>query len=144
VVCFSKSSFDHFINIVAYFKFIAIFHGIIRMDTETFREFMDPSNVVARILIAHFYALKLVAAPIVNRELAARKRSSTPLRHILDHIYQLWKDVPAAFRKYLDWPTAIADAASDEAVGKTPFVPMVPILRIKEWAGTESGGPGWV
>jgi hypothetical protein len=114
------------------------------MDTETFQEFMDPSNVVARILIAHFYALKLVAASIVNREWAGRKRSSTPLRHILDHIYQLSKDMPAAFRKYVDWPTAIAVAVSDEAVGKTTLVPKVPILRMKEWAGADSGDPGWV
>jgi hypothetical protein len=111
------------------------------MDTKTIQEFMDPSNVVARILITHFYALKLVAAPIVNQEWAGRKRSSTPLRHILDHIYQLRKDVPAAFRKYLDWPTAIADAVSDEAAGKTTLVPKVPILRMKEWASAESSDP---
>jgi hypothetical protein len=82
-----------------------------------------------------------VAAPIVNREWAGRKRSLTPLRHILDHIYQLRKDVPAAFRKYLDWPTAIADAVSDEVAGKTTLVPKVPILRMKEWASAESSDP---
>lgn len=83
------------------------------MNSEMFEEFMDPSNVVARILLAHFFALQLVVAPIINREWTGRKRS-TPLRNHLDQIYYASKDVPDAFRRYLDWPLAITDAVKDE------------------------------
>lgn len=136
------SSFDTLSNIPAYFKFVSIFQGIIQMDSEIFQEFMDPSNAVARILIAHFFALQLVVAPIINREWAGRKRS-TPLRNHLDQIYQSAKYVPTPFRQYLDWPLAVADAVSDEIMGNTTLVPRVPILRKKDWAGAESGDPGW-
>jgi hypothetical protein len=142
VVSPSESLFGSFADIPAYFKFVSVFQGIIQMDAEMFQEFMDPSNSVARILIAHFFALQMVVAPIINREWAGRKRS-TPLRNHLDQIYQSSRTVPGAFRQYLDWPLAIADAVSDEIMGNQTLVPRVPILRKKEWAGAENGDPGW-
>jgi len=132
-----------FADFPAYFKFVSIFQGIIQMDPETFQEFMDSSNIVARILISHFFALQLVVAPIINREWAGRKRS-TPVRNHLDQIHQLAKGIPDAYRGYLDWPLAIADAVVDEVVGNKSLVPRVPILRKKEWAGPANGDPGWV
>ncbi|KAE9363312.1 hypothetical protein N431DRAFT_357806 [Stipitochalara longipes BDJ] len=126
----------------AYFKFISIFQGIIQMDPETFQEFMDSSNIAARILISHFFALQLVVAPIINREWAGRKRS-TPVRNHLDQIYQVAKGIPDTYRGYLDWPLAIADAVVDEVMGNKSLVPRVPILRKKDWAGPANGDPGW-
>jgi hypothetical protein len=128
--------------IPAYFKFVSIFQGIIQMDPDSFQKFMDPNNIVSRILIAHFFALQLVVAPIINREWAGRKRS-TPVRNHLDQIYQLAKGIPDEFRGYLDWPLAIADAVVDEVVGNKSLVPRVPILRKKDWAGPASSDPGW-
>jgi hypothetical protein len=129
-------------DLLVYFKFISIYRGIIDMDLEMFHEFMDPSNIVVQLLIAHFFALQLVVAPIINREWAGRKRS-TPLRFRLDQIYQLSKGIPDSYKSHLAWPLAIADAVMDEVAGNKPLVPRVPILRNKEWADPASAVLGW-
>jgi hypothetical protein len=127
---------------LAYFKFVSIFQGIIQMESDTFQAFMDSTNIVARILISHFFALQFIVAPIINREWAGRKRS-TPVRNHLDQIYQLAKGISDEYKRYLDWPLAIADAVVDEVVGNKSLVPRVPILRKQEWAGRAVGDSGW-
>jgi hypothetical protein len=128
--------------IPAYFKFISIFQGIIQMSPSDFSTFMSPTNTISHILIANFFALQLVVAPIINREWAGRKRS-TPLRNHLDQIYQLAKGVEEGYESYMEWPLAIADAVVEEVAGNTAVVPNVPILRKGEWAGMKSGDSRW-
>jgi hypothetical protein len=101
------------------------------MDSGMFEDFIDPNNTVASILISHFLALQLVVSPIINREWAGRKRS-TPLRNHLDQIHYASKDVPAAYRQYVDWPLAIADAVSNELLGNKSGASRISILQKKE------------
>jgi hypothetical protein len=103
------------------------------MDPDLFHEFMEPSNIVAQLLIGHFFAIQLISSPIINREWAGRKRS-TPLRFRLDQIYQLAKGIPDSHRNYLNWPLAIVDAVMDEVLGNKTLVPRIPILGKKEWS----------
>jgi hypothetical protein len=129
--------------IPAYFKFVSIFQGIIQMSPADFATFMSPTNTISHILIANFFALQLVVAPIINREWAGRKRS-TPLRNHLDQIYQLAKGVEEGYESYMEWPLAIADAVVEEVAGNRAAVPGTLILRKMEWAGMRSSDSRWV
>ncbi|PMD12236.1 hypothetical protein NA56DRAFT_652656 [Hyaloscypha hepaticicola] len=126
----------------AYFKFVSIFQGIIQMSPADFATFMSPTNTISHILIANFFALQLVVAPIINREWAGRKRS-TPLRTHLDQISQLAKGVEEGYERYMEWPLAIADAVVEQAAGNNAGVPNVPILRKREWTGMRSSDSRW-
>jgi len=112
------------------------------MSPSDFSTFMSPTNTISHILIANFFALQLVVAPIINREWAGRKRS-TPLRNHLDQIYQLAKGVEEGYESYMEWPLAIADAVLEEVAGNTAVVPNLSILRKGEWAGMKSGDSRW-
>lgn len=128
--------------IPAYFKFVSIFQGIIQMSPADFATFMSPTNTVSHILVANFFALQLVVAPIINREWAGRKRS-TPLRNHLDQIYQLAKGVEEGYESYMEWPLAIADAVVEEVGGNRAAVPGTLILRKMGWAGMISSDSRW-
>jgi hypothetical protein len=129
-------------TVPGYFKFISVFQCVIQMPPSDFAAFMSPTNTVSHILIANFFALQLVVAPIINREWAGRKRS-TPLRNHLDQIYKLAKGVEGGCESYMEWPLAIADAVAEEIAGNKTAVPRVPILRKREWAGMKSGDYRW-
>jgi hypothetical protein len=112
------------------------------MSPADFATFMAPNNTISHILIANFFALQLVVAPIINREWAGRKRS-TPLRNHLDQIYKLAKGVEEGYESYMEWPLAIADAVVEEVAGNKAAIPRTPILQKREWAGMKSGDSRW-
>lgn len=101
------------------------------MSNKLFQEFIDPSNVVARLLIAHFLAIQIIVAPISDREYGGRVRVM-PARGDLDWLSMLHRDCPQRLRKYLEWPMAVKDCLRDEIEGTEKLVPTISILRKKE------------
>ncbi|TGO53685.1 hypothetical protein BCON_0119g00080 [Botryotinia convoluta] len=55
-------------SLSAYFKFVQIYLAISKMSSRTFYAFIDETNKVARVLIAHFLAVQKLMGPILCRE----------------------------------------------------------------------------
>jgi hypothetical protein len=108
-----------------------IYQGIIKMDGQTFQEFIDPLNSVAQLLIAHFITIEIIMMPIVDREYGGRART-TPARTHLDWLTMIYRNCPLQMRTYLKWPLAVKDCVTDELDGKERLVPTISILRKKE------------
>jgi hypothetical protein len=92
------------------------------------KDFLDPSNTVARILIGHFLAIELVVGPIVDREWSHRPRH-TPIRAILNWIKSLYNECPIQLKAYLEWPVHICGCVEDELLGRKRAESTVSILR---------------
>ena len=108
-----------------------VYQGILKMEPQMFQEFISPENSVARLLIAHFLAIQMVIAPIVDREYNERSRSM-PARGHMDWISSLCNDCPGHLKKYMQWPIAVKDCILDELRGKERLIPTISILRKKE------------
>jgi hypothetical protein len=115
----------------AYFKFIMVYQGILKMEGPMFQEFLQPENTVSRILIAHFLAIEMIMMPILDREHSGRART-TPARAHLDWVSMLHMHCSVSFRKYMEWPVAVKNCVNDELEGKERVIPTVSILRKKE------------
>lgn len=101
------------------------------MDDKDIRLFLDPSNVVVHLLIAHFLALQCIMAPILDREYGQRGRM-TPLRYHLSWIDSILDLLPPNMKHLMEWPKAVADCVRDELNGKQAPVTRMSILRKKE------------
>lgn len=108
-----------------------VYQGILKMESPIFQDFIDPSNLVARLLIAHFLAIQFIVAPIIDREYAGRGRTQ-PARSHLDWLSMLYKECPLRLRNYLEWPMAVKDCVKNEIEGKAKLIPTISILRKKE------------
>ncbi|RFU28797.1 hypothetical protein B7463_g7532, partial [Scytalidium lignicola] len=109
-------------SLSAYFKFIYIYDGINRMDSESFQEFVDPNNKISQILIAHFVAMQFLVAPIIARQWQGRSRT-TPVRSQLDWITSIYNDLPPGMRKYIEWPRAVGEGLASDSPETQPLVP---------------------
>jgi len=101
------------------------------MSTKEVEDFVDSSNQVSRILIAHFLAITMIVCPIIDREWAHRVRS-TPLRTNLCWIDSIYEETQQHLRGYLAWPKAISQCVSEEMVDKKRPVSTISILRKNE------------
>jgi hypothetical protein len=115
----------------AYFKFIMVYQGILKMEPKTFQKFISHTNAIARILISHFLAIQMIVAPIIDREYNGRVRAM-PAKGHLDWIDSLHKECPMHLKVYMEWPVAVKDCVGDELNGKERIVPTVSILRKKQ------------
>ncbi|TVY88274.1 Sterol uptake control protein [Lachnellula willkommii] len=77
----------------SYFKFIIVYQYVIKLDNEDFKLFVDPGNLTAQVLLAHFLATHLIMAPILDREYGQRGRA-TPIRYHLDWIDSILDSCP--------------------------------------------------
>lgn len=118
-------------DISAYFQFIRIYHGIIKMDTGRIRDFIDPCNTVVRILIGHFLAIQMIVSPIIDREWAHRPRH-TPIRSNLNWIKSIYQDCPTNLKYYMEWPKYIAECVEDELLGRRRTDSQASIMRKNE------------
>ncbi|PVH81305.1 hypothetical protein DL98DRAFT_624687 [Cadophora sp. DSE1049] len=99
-------------SVQVYFKFIAVYRFIIDLESQPFRDLIDPKNLGGRVLIAHFLAIQIVGAPIIDREWSGRIKS-TPVRYHSDWIYSVCGMLPGDKKKFNDWPRAVADSVRD-------------------------------
>jgi hypothetical protein len=84
------------------------------MPQEKFQAFIDPSNAIAQILLAHFIAMLVLYAPIKSQEWAGRNMG-VPNRRTVFRLDQIWNNMPKNMRHYLEWPMI--------ATGSVPGVP---------------------
>jgi hypothetical protein len=88
-----------------------------------FQAFVDPSNTVAQILLAHFVALQVLFAPIKSQEWSGRNMGR-PNRGTVFRLDGIWNNVPKSMRRYLQWPML--------ATGAIPGVPSY-VERARGW-----------
>ncbi|KUJ10794.1 uncharacterized protein LY89DRAFT_595727 [Mollisia scopiformis] len=118
-------------DVSGYFAFIAIYQKAPKMDANQFRDLLDTSNHICRVLIAHFFTIQTILLPILTREWSNRKRS-TPAQINLNWIFSISDSLPKDLQKYCVWPRAIAEAVQEELSHTQPPVPKVSILRKRE------------
>ncbi|KAH9212354.1 hypothetical protein DL95DRAFT_304365 [Leptodontidium sp. 2 PMI_412] len=99
-------------SVQVYFKFIAVYRFIIGLESQPFRDLIDPKNLGGRVLITHFLAIQIVGDPIIGREWSGRNKS-TPVRYHLDWIYSVCDMLPDDKKKFNGWPRAVADSVRD-------------------------------
>ena len=101
------------------------------MEGQMFQEFIDPSNIVARLLIAHFLAIRIIVAPIIDREYAGRARTLHARGH-LDWLSMLYSECPPHLRRFLEWTIAVNNCLRDKIELKEEVIPKISISRKKE------------
>jgi hypothetical protein len=107
-------------GLLAYLKYREIHALFSIIPHAEFQAFIQPSNAVAQILLAHYVALVTLMAPIKARERAGRNMGS-PNRHSLFRLDGIWNNVPEEMRGYLYWPM--------KATGSIPgFKPYLEIM----------------
>jgi hypothetical protein len=84
-----------------------------------FQAFIDPSNTLAQILLAHYVALLVLMAPIKSQEWSGTSMG-TVKRNTVFKLDSIWNNVPEDMRGYLYWPM--------KATGSIPGIP--PYLKV--------------
>lgn len=98
----------------AYLKYKEIHFFLSFLPHASFQAFIQPSNAIAQILLAHYVALLGLMAPIKSREWVGRNMGS-PNRDTVFRLDGIWNNVPECMRGYLGWPM--------KATGSIPGVP---------------------
>lgn len=101
------------------------------MPNTLFRDFVDDTNDISRLLIAHFLALQVIMLPILDREWSGRT-TNTPARMNLHWMTSIHDSVLPHLQPLGEWPLAVAGAVRDELAGKQSNIPRIQILRKKE------------
>ena len=108
-----------------------IYGLILLMSEDDFETFIPPSNIIGRVLIAHFLAIQIVIGPILDREWQGRRRS-TPIRTNLNWIHDISDLLPLQDRYLVEWPRKIAETVDEELAGIVSGVDRVSVLRRSE------------
>lgn len=101
----------------AYFKFLLVYQGILKMDTLAFNNFLSPTNHFARILLVHFLAIELIMEPVISREFGGRSRP-IPSRYHLDWIFSANRELPPDLRDLVKWPNEMALSFGGNTTGR--------------------------
>ncbi|THV45205.1 hypothetical protein BGAL_0517g00070 [Botrytis galanthina] len=119
-------------SLSAYFKFVQIYLAISKMSNRTFCAFIDETNHVARVLIAHFLAVQKIMGPILCREAEFSNPSSLNGGlgvggHIRGHerwvegIWsQLTRDGELKWKESMEWPRAIFRSENSDNLEDSP------------------------
>lgn len=91
----------------AYLKFVSIYQAFGTMDITLFQELVEPSNVVAWILLANFIAIQMIMAPILDQECS--DQGDATVRSHLSWVSRIYHGTPLHLRHYMEWPMAVSD-----------------------------------
>jgi hypothetical protein len=91
----------------AYTTFVLLYNVPSRWTHDKFRSFVDPANVVAQILLAHFIAIQATLTPILALERVGFQGVHAPTA-TLSWIDGIYKNMTPSFRHYLEWPRQVA------------------------------------
>ncbi|KAF5868699.1 putative c6 zinc finger domain protein [Botrytis fragariae] len=112
-----------------YFKFVQIYLAISKMSNGTFYAFIDETNQVARVLIAHFLAIQKIMGPILCREAEISNPSSLNdglgvrggIRGHEKWVEAIWsqltRDGELKWKESMEWPRAIFRSENSDNFG---------------------------
>ncbi|KAL9107497.1 MAG: hypothetical protein Q9227_007599 [Pyrenula ochraceoflavens] len=95
-------------SIEGYLNFIKVYAVWYDIPHPQFQWFVDPTNVVAQILLAHFIAIQMIMIPLTEADWP--KRIDRHARGILGPVewaQRIWERCPDSHRPHLDWPMAV-------------------------------------
>jgi hypothetical protein len=90
-----------------YTTFVLLYNIPSQWTHDEFRAFMDPSNAVAQILLAHFIAVQAVLMPILYLERVGFQGVNAPTC-VVSWIEGIYTNVPSHFRRYVEWPRQVS------------------------------------
>lgn len=97
-----NSSIDGYLNFI---KVYAVWYDI---PHSQFSWFVDPTNVVAQLLLAHFIAIQLIMIPLTERDWPRRvDRHARGILGPVDWAEKIYDRCPDAFKGYMDWAMGI-------------------------------------
>lgn len=77
------------------------------MCNADFQSFLSPSNIVGRLLQAHFVAIQLIMSPVTKK---GNEGNPSTENGTFRWIEPVSKDIPADMREYFKWPLSVANA----------------------------------
>ncbi|TGO20357.1 hypothetical protein BPAE_0303g00010 [Botrytis paeoniae] len=113
-------------SLSAYFKFVQIYLAISKMSNCTFYAFINETNQVARVLIAHFLAVQKIMGPILCREAEIHNPSSIngglgvggEIRGHEKWVEGIWsqltRDGEVKWKESMEWPREVFRSESSD------------------------------
>lgn len=108
-----------------------VYQCVIKLNTQEIADFVDPKNYVSRILVAHFLAIQMIVAPIIDREWSHRIRP-TPILTNVDWINSIREGIRLDLRRHLEWPVSITRRIFNELNGRQLPPQELSILRKRQ------------
>jgi hypothetical protein len=95
---------------------------------------MDPTNMVAQLLLSFFIAIQFIMVPLSQHEWPRRfdGRRTEVLGGVIEQGERIFNALPAVMEPYLWWQTDIMNTAKAEIADLDPAGPKV--LRLKDFA----------
>ncbi|PVI07816.1 hypothetical protein DM02DRAFT_608430 [Periconia macrospinosa] len=93
--------------IETYTTFVSLYNQPSRYTHDEFQSFVDPSNDVAQILLAHFIAVQALLTPILMLERVGFQGVNAPTA-VLGWIEGIYFNVSFGLRHYVEWPMQVA------------------------------------
>lgn len=90
-----------------YTTFVLLYNQPSRLSHDEFQSFVDPSNDVAQILLAHFIAVQALLTPILMLERVGFQGVNAPTA-VLGWIEGIYFNVSFGLRHYVEWPMQVA------------------------------------
>src|SRR5580700_484818 len=98
-------------------KFLRIFALLGKMDQQKFQEFTLPDNVVGELLLAHFFALEMVMAPIVDYEWSKHRDGQPRYDCFIQWILKIRDKMSPPMQEFIAWPASISTLVLEEMNG---------------------------
>jgi hypothetical protein len=93
--------------IAAYTTFVVLYNTPSRWTHDEFQSFIDPRNVVAQILLAHFIAIQAILTPILMLERVGFQGIDAPTA-VLGWVEGIYRNVPFELRQYVEFPRQVS------------------------------------
>ncbi|KAF2273214.1 uncharacterized protein EI97DRAFT_164434 [Westerdykella ornata] len=88
--------------VAAYTTFVVLYNTPARWKHEEFQSFIDPSNAVAQILLAHFIAIQAILTPILAFERVGFQGVHAPTA-MLGWIENIYRNIPEPLRPHVEF-----------------------------------------
>lgn len=93
--------------IEAYTTFVTLYNIPSRWSHDEFQAFIDPNNVAAQILLAHFIAIQAILTPILYLERVGFQGVDAPTC-VLGWIEGIYANLSVEWRTYVEWPRQVS------------------------------------
>jgi hypothetical protein len=93
--------------IETYITFVQLYNTPSRWTHDEFQAFIDPQNISAQILLAHFIAIQAILTPVLYMERHGFQGVDAPTC-VLSWIEGIYKGVPGHLRGLVEWPRRVS------------------------------------
>ncbi|KAL1797495.1 hypothetical protein ACET3X_004101 [Alternaria dauci] len=105
LVCTVSHAYDS--PVETYTTFVMLYNTPSQWTHEEFQAFINPSNSVAQILLAHFIAIQAILTPILYLERVDFQGVHAPTA-VLGWIEETYWNIPYHMRHHVEWPRKVS------------------------------------